>query len=117
MKAIKKWKNLAIATAFGLVIGVQGVMPVHAAEAMPMPMPMAVVTCPNCKSAMLLREESVKIKEEYVSECDRLDHISGTCYLVNATYRISTIKFCPNGHCSEEIGIREEVRKGEHINR
>ena len=113
MKAIKKWKNLAIATALGLVIGVQGVMPVHASEAVSM----AVVTCPNCKSAMLLREESVKIKEEYVSECDRLDHISGTCYLVNATYRISTIKFCPNGHCSEEIGIREEVRKGEHINR
>ena len=113
MKAIKKWKNLAIATALGLVIGVQGVMPVHASEAVSM----AVVTCPTCKTAIHLREESVKIKEEYVSECDRLDHISGTCYLVNATYRISTIKFCPNGHCSEEIGIREEVRKGEHINR
>ena len=113
MKAIKKWKNLAIATAFGLVIGVQGVMPVHAAEAMPM----AVVTCPTCKTAMHLREESVKIKEVYIRECDRLDHISGTCYLVDATYRISTIAFCPNGHCSEEIGTREELREGEHMNR
>ena len=94
MKAIKKWKNLAIATALGLVIGVQGVMPVHASEAVSM----AVVTCTTCKTAIHLREESVKIKEEYIRECDRSDHISGGCYRADVTYRISTIAFCPNGH-------------------
>lgn len=113
MKAIKKWKNLAIATALGLVIGVQGVMPVHASEAVSM----AVVTCPTCKTAIHLREESVKIKEEYIRECDRSDHISGGCYRADVTYRISTIAFCPNGHYAEELGTREEVHFEEHINR
>lgn len=101
MKNTKKWKKVTIAAALGLMIGVQGMVPVKAAEAMPM----ELVRC-SCGTAVNVDVSRYKIGERFLGECDQPDHIKGHCFLYEITYRVIESYVCPK--CNHRV----ETQKG-----
>lgn len=88
--------NLAVATVMGLVIAVQSVMPVMAAEVAPR----ALVTCSTCKEPVYTNEERYRTGEKELGDCNRSDHVKG-CKIYEVTYRVIVSHVCKNGHSTE----------------
>jgi len=84
MKSTRKFKNLAIAAVMGLVIAVQSVMPVMAAE-----------VCGKCGGTIT---ETTEIKSWDESEtCPLTEHASAGCVLITTFHDVTITYSCPEG--------------------
>ncbi|HBA49299.1 MAG TPA: hypothetical protein DCZ91_16190, partial [Lachnospiraceae bacterium] len=84
MTNVKKIKNLAIAAALGLVIGVQSVMPVSAAEFAPMSTNEWV--CVDCKTPLIVSEVRKFKEATNIRPCSVREHQSTGCKICDIVY-------------------------------
>ncbi len=108
-----KWKNLVFAAALGLVIGVQSVMPVSAANAVPMDLK----KCSECGTAVnvdVMRNDGTSTR---LYKCDDPAHVLANCYVYKVNVTVVTRYICPKKTCgrSEIIDSHTEVEY-RHVN-